>query len=29
MFLAASKEKVHDGTDVTVLQAMTRLMAFK
>jgi NADPH-dependent 7-cyano-7-deazaguanine reductase QueF len=29
MLLAASKEKVHDGTDVTVLQAVTRLMAFK
>jgi hypothetical protein len=27
--LAASKEKVHDGTDVTVLQVVTRLMAFK
>jgi hypothetical protein len=27
--LAASEEKMHDGTDVTVLQAMTRLMAFK
>jgi hypothetical protein len=27
--LAASEEKVHDGTNVTVLQAMTRLMAFK
>jgi hypothetical protein len=27
--LAASEEKVHDGTDVTVLQAVTRLMAFK
>jgi hypothetical protein len=27
--LAASKEKVHDGTDVTVLQVVTRLMLFK
>jgi hypothetical protein len=27
--LAASEEKVHNGTYVTVLQAMTRLMAFK
>jgi hypothetical protein len=27
--LAASEEKVHDGTDVTVLQAVTYLMAFK
>jgi hypothetical protein len=27
--LAASEEKVHDGTDMTVLQAMTRLMGFK
>jgi hypothetical protein len=27
--LAASEEKVHDGTDVTVLQVVTRLMAFK
>jgi hypothetical protein len=27
--LAASEEKVHDGTDVTVLQAVTCLMAFK
>jgi hypothetical protein len=27
--LAASEEKVHDGTNVTVLQAVTRLMAFK
>jgi hypothetical protein len=27
--LAASEEKVHNGTDVTVLQAVTRLMAFK
>jgi hypothetical protein len=27
--LAASEEKVHDGIDVTVLQAVTRLMAFK
>jgi hypothetical protein len=27
--LATSEEKVHDGTDVTVLQAMTHLMAFK
>jgi hypothetical protein len=26
---AASEEKVHDGTDVTVLQVVTRLMAFK
>jgi hypothetical protein len=29
MLLAALEEKVHDGTDVTVLQAMTHLMAFK
>jgi hypothetical protein len=29
MFLAVSEEKVHDGTDVIVLQAVTRLMAFK
>jgi hypothetical protein len=29
MLLAASEEKVHDGTDVTMLQAMTRLMVFK
>jgi hypothetical protein len=28
-FLATSEENAHDGTDVTVLQAMTRLMAFK
>jgi hypothetical protein len=27
--LTASEEKVHDGTDVTVLQAVTYLMAFK
>jgi hypothetical protein len=27
--LAISEEKVHDGTDVTVLQAVTHLMAFK
>jgi hypothetical protein len=27
--LAASEEKVNDGTDVTVLQALTHLMAFK
>jgi hypothetical protein len=27
--LAASKEKVHNGTDVTVLQAVTRLIGFK
>jgi hypothetical protein len=27
--LVVSKEKVHDGTDVTVLQAVTHLMAFK
>jgi hypothetical protein len=27
--IAASEEKVHDGTNVTVLQAVTRLMAFK
>jgi hypothetical protein len=27
--LTASGKKVHDGTDVTVLQAVTRLMAFK
>jgi hypothetical protein len=27
--LAATDEKVHDGTDVTVLQAVTRLMAMK
>jgi hypothetical protein len=27
--LAVSEEKVHDGTDVTVLQAVTRLMGFK
>jgi hypothetical protein len=27
--LAALKEKVHDGTDVTVLQAVTCLIAFK
>jgi hypothetical protein len=29
MPLTTSEEKVHNGTDVTVLQAMTRLMAFK
>jgi hypothetical protein len=28
-FLTASDEKVNDGTDVTVLQAVTRLMAMK
>jgi hypothetical protein len=27
--IAASEEKAHDGTDVTVLQDVTRLMAFK
>jgi hypothetical protein len=27
--LVASKEKVHNGTDVTVLRVVTRLMAFK
>jgi hypothetical protein len=27
--LAASEEKVHDGTKVTVLQAVTHLMGFK
>jgi hypothetical protein len=27
--LAAADEKVHDGTDVTVLQAVTRLMTMK
>jgi hypothetical protein len=27
--LAASEEKVHDGTNVTVLQAVTRLIVFK
>jgi hypothetical protein len=27
--LAAADEKVHDGTDVTVLQAVTRLTAMK
>jgi hypothetical protein len=27
--LATSEEKVHDGTDVTVLQAVTHLMTFK
>jgi hypothetical protein len=27
--LTASEEKVHDGTDVTVLQVVTYLMAFK
>jgi hypothetical protein len=27
--LTASEEKVHDGTDVTVLQVVTHLMAFK
>jgi hypothetical protein len=27
--LAASEEKVHDGIDVTVLQAVTHLMGFK
>jgi hypothetical protein len=29
MLLATSYEKVHDGTDVTVLQAVTRLMTMK
>jgi hypothetical protein len=29
MLLATLEEKVHDGTDMTVLQAMTHLMAFK
>jgi hypothetical protein len=29
MLLAASEEKVHDGIDVTVLHAVTHLMAFK
>jgi hypothetical protein len=29
MPLAASDEKVHDGTDLTVLQAVTYLMAMK
>jgi hypothetical protein len=29
MLLVTSKEKVHDGTDVTLLQAVTRLMALK
>jgi hypothetical protein len=28
-FLAASEEKVYDGTDMTVLQAVTCLMEFK
>jgi hypothetical protein len=28
-FLVTSEEKVHDGTDVTVLQAVTHLIAFK
>jgi hypothetical protein len=27
--LATSEEKVHDGSDMTVLQAVTRLMGFK
>jgi hypothetical protein len=27
--LATSEEKVHDGTNMTVLQAVTRLMGFK
>jgi hypothetical protein len=27
--IAASEEKLHDGTDMTVLQAMTHLMGFK
>jgi hypothetical protein len=27
--LAASDEKVHDGTELTVLQAVTRLMGMK
>jgi hypothetical protein len=27
--IAASEEKVHDGTDLTMLQVVTRLMAFK
>jgi hypothetical protein len=29
MLLTASDEKVHDGTDLTVLQAMTCLMVMK
>jgi hypothetical protein len=29
MLLVASKEKVHDGTDVTLLQVVTRLMTLK
>jgi hypothetical protein len=29
MLLAASDEKVHDGTKLTVLQAVTRLMGMK
>jgi hypothetical protein len=29
MLLTDADEKVHDGTDVTVLQAVTRLMAMK
>jgi hypothetical protein len=29
MLLAASEEKVHDGTALTVLQAVTHLMAMK
>jgi hypothetical protein len=29
MLLAASEEKVHDGTDMTVLQAVTHLIVFK
>jgi hypothetical protein len=29
MLLAASEEKVHNGTDVTVVQAVTHLMVFK
>jgi hypothetical protein len=29
MLPAAADEKVHDGTDVTVLQAVTHLMAMK
>jgi hypothetical protein len=27
--LATADEKVHDGTDVTILQAVTRLMVMK
>jgi hypothetical protein len=29
MLLVTSKEKVHDGTDVTLLQVVIRLMALK